>query len=217
MEKSETDRSDGIFQPMSIEKTDECLRQTETNYHSIIETANEGITRGAVGVESYEGKGSDFRFTAVFDKQIADVAPGIQTEVAALRTCRDQPSGCRARLLLVDDDSSNQTVIELILRRYGYQVDMRSNGKEALQALEACDYDLVLMDCMMPVMNGYQTTEAIRDSSSSVRNHSIPVIALTANAFKEDRNKCLDSGMNDYLSKPLEIKKLLETLSKWLP
>jgi CheY-like chemotaxis protein len=85
-----------------------------------------------------------------------------------------------------------------------------------VDALETGDYDLVLMDCMMPVMGGFGATAIIRDPASRVRNHSIPIIALTANAMQEDKTKCLAAGMDDYLAKPLEIADLLVLLEKWL-
>jgi CheY-like chemotaxis protein len=106
-------------------------------------------------------------------------------------------------------------VVRSSLTKYGYLVDIANNGSEALTALENNDYDLVLMDCMMPVMNGFDTTAVIRDQASSVRDHNIPIIALTAKAFKEDRNLCRAAGMNDYLSKPILLPDLLEMLEKW--
>jgi pentatricopeptide repeat protein len=93
-----------------------------------------------------------------------------------------------------------------------------NNGSEVINALEKNnDYALVLMDCMMPVMNGYETTAVIRDPASKVRNHSIPVIALTANAMREDRDKCLAAGMDDYLSKPIDVAVLMALLENWAP
>jgi two-component system sensor histidine kinase/response regulator len=92
-----------------------------------------------------------------------------------------------------------------------------NNGKEALRFLKFNNYALVLMDCMMPVMNGYDTTTVIRDHSSDVKDHTIPVIALTANTMHEDRISCLTSGMNDFLSKPLEFNELLLMIDKWAP
>ncbi|MDD2308686.1 MAG: response regulator [Desulfuromonadaceae bacterium] len=119
------------------------------------------------------------------------------------------------RILLAEDDSINQLVTKKILIRSGYQVDVAGNGSEALKLLGENDYAIVLMDCMMPVMNGYETTAVIRDLTSKVRNHAIPIVALTANAFKKDRDRCLAAGMDDYLSKPLEIADLLAVLKKW--
>jgi CheY-like chemotaxis protein/HPt (histidine-containing phosphotransfer) domain-containing protein len=120
-------------------------------------------------------------------------------------------------LLLAEDDAINQLVTKSILSKFGYQVDVASCGSEALKFLEEKDYDLVLMDCMMPVLNGYEATAVIRDLTSKVRNHNIPVIALTANAMREDHERCLAVGMNGYLSKPIEVPELRAMLEKWLP
>jgi two-component system sensor histidine kinase/response regulator len=127
------------------------------------------------------------------------------------------PTGTLPRLLLVEDELINQLVTKSILAKSGYQVDVASNGREAIKALENDDYAIVLMDCMMPVMNGFEATVVIRDESSKVRNHVIPVIALTAKTFREDRDSCLAVGMDDYLAKPLDVAKLLSMLKKWLP
>ncbi len=123
--------------------------------------------------------------------------------------------GRAIRILLAEDDMANQFATSRLLTLYGYQVIVVDNGREALKSLEEYDYDLVLMDCMMPVMDGYEATAAIRDQTSKVRNHAIPVIALTANAMREDCDKCLAAGMTDYLGKPIEIGVLLAMLEKW--
>jgi CheY-like chemotaxis protein/HPt (histidine-containing phosphotransfer) domain-containing protein len=106
---------------------------------------------------------------------------------------------------------------KLFLIKSGYNVDVASNGREALKMLEENDYNAVLMDCMMPMLSGYEVTAIIRNPASAVRNHAIPVIALTANAMLEDRDSCLKAGMNDYLAKPIEVAKVLAILEKWVP
>jgi CheY-like chemotaxis protein len=92
-----------------------------------------------------------------------------------------------------------------------------SNGKEALAALRKGFYDLVLMDCQMPEMDGYEAAALIRQPQSGVCNHQIPIIALTAHAMKGDRDKCLAVGMNDYISKPVKTTTVADALEKWLP
>jgi signal transduction histidine kinase/CheY-like chemotaxis protein len=172
---------------------------------------------GSIGVESVEGQGSTFWFTAVLEKQgETDVLPAI-LPVATNGTAYTETYGMGPRLLLAEDDQTNQTVIKAMLTRRGYQVDVADNGREALKALEENDYALVLMDCMMPVMNGYEATSIIRDQASAVRNHAIPVIAITAYAMREDRKKCLEAGMVDYMTKPIEFANLLAMVEKWLP
>ncbi len=165
---------------------------------------------GKVGVESAEGKGSSFWFTVVLEKQSEAGGSNIGTSLPIV------PVGNSTRLLLAEDEPTNQLVTKSILEKMGYLVDVADNGLDALCLLEKNDYALILMDCMMPVMNGYETTSIIRDPGSPVRNHTIPVIALTANAFKEDRDRCFAAGMDDYLSKPFEIAELLEVMGKWL-
>ena len=120
------------------------------------------------------------------------------------------------RLLLVEDNSINQRVALAMLARLGYRADAVANGREAVTALCRAPYDLVLMDCQMPEMDGYEATRAVRASGSPVLNSAIPIIAMTANAMQGDRERCLESGMDDYLSKPISTKSLAECLSRHL-
>ncbi|MFZ3266339.1 MAG: PAS domain S-box protein [Terriglobales bacterium] len=120
-----------------------------------------------------------------------------------------------ARILVVEDNATNQKVALAILAKLGHQADAVESGAQALEALQRVDYDVVLMDCEMPNMDGYETTRRIRLRSSGTRIPSIPVIALTAHALQGDREKCLAAGMNDYLSKPIEPGQVAEILAKW--
>jgi PAS domain S-box-containing protein len=122
----------------------------------------------------------------------------------------------RMRILLAEDNVSNQMVAQAILKKLGYRADVVGNGLEALKALEDIPYDLVLMDCQMPEMDGFEATTIIRDPHSRVRNHKIPVIALTANAMQGDREKCFEAGMDDYLTKPVRPRDLADILDLWL-
>jgi PAS domain S-box-containing protein len=171
---------------------------------------------GSIGVESEEGKGSTFWFTAVMAKQnTPSLIEGIEAHSDGERENGNvYPT---TRLLLAEDDPVNQMVTKSILTKCGFQVDVANNGSEALMLMEINDYSLVLMDCMMPVINGYDTTVFIRDRTSAVRNHDVPVIALTANAMREDSDNCRAAGMNDYLTKPFDVEELLAMLNKWLP
>ena len=105
------------------------------------------------------------------------------------------------RVLLAEDNAVNQRVALAMLKRIGYQAEAVKNGSEVLAALERGQFDLVLMDCQMPEMDGYEATRAIRSLDAPYRN--IPVIALTANAMEGDRQLCLSAGMNAYISKPV--------------
>jgi two-component system sensor histidine kinase/response regulator len=127
--------------------------------------------------------------------------------------------GIDLQLLLVEDNHLNVVVVAEILRELGLSADIARNGVEALEALENSEnsYDVLLMDCQMPEMNGYEATVLIRDGKAGERYRHVPVIALTAHAMAEDKDKCLASGMNDYLSKPLEADLLRSKLIQWSP
>ncbi len=119
------------------------------------------------------------------------------------------------RILLAEDNIINQKVAQSILGKIGYKADVVANGLEALRALEMINYDVVLMDCQMPEMDGFEATAMIRNTESKVLNHAVPIIAMTANAMKGDREKCIEAGMDDYLPKPVKKDALAALLEKW--
>ena len=121
------------------------------------------------------------------------------------------------RILLAEDNISNQEVAVGILKKLGLRVESVANGAEAVKALETIPYDLVLMDVQMPEMDGLEATRQIRNLQSAVRNHQIPVIAMTVHAMQGDREKYIEAGMNDYVSKPASAQALADVLDKWLP
>lgn len=124
----------------------------------------------------------------------------------------------KAHVLVAEDNTTNQLVIEGLLAKLGIIVDLVSDGEEVMTALKnITDYDLIFMDCQMPVLDGYQTTAKIRSNQAGVTRRDIPIIAMTANAMARDKQKCLDSGMDDYLSKPIDSDKVINMLKKWLP
>ena len=121
------------------------------------------------------------------------------------------------RILLVEDNKVNKMVAVGILGKLGFSADTADNGQQAIDMLEAESYDIVFMDVQMPVMDGYQATGAIRGGKTKAANPKVPIIAMTAHAMKGDREKCLQGGMDDYISKPISPRKLAKALEKWLP
>ncbi len=121
------------------------------------------------------------------------------------------------RILLAEDNVTNQQVAIGILRKLGLRADPVLDGSQALRALEAIPYDLVLMDVQMPEMDGLEATRRIRDPRSSVLNHGVPIVAMTAHAMQGDRERCLDAGMDDYITKPISPESLAAAIDRWLP
>ncbi|MBN2844117.1 MAG: response regulator [Sedimentisphaerales bacterium] len=125
-----------------------------------------------------------------------------------------QPSalpGRTVRVLIADDDDVNLKLTIKLLTKAGYDTDTAHNGQEAIEKLQQQNYDVVLMDMQMPVMDGLEATRMIRKLEID-----IPIIALTANAFESDRKNCINAGMNDYLSKPLKRDKVINCVNKWI-
>ncbi len=121
------------------------------------------------------------------------------------------------RILLVEDNEINRRLAIHMLQKAGYEVDFALNGRDAVKALEQTPYHLVLMDVNMPEMDGFETTRMIRDKSSKVIDHNIPIIAMTAYAMRGDKERCLQEGMDDYVSKPIKPALLFDTILKHLP
>ncbi len=147
--------------------------------------------------------------------QVAGLS-GTDNRLITRYTARQQPQ-FRARVLVVEDNVTNQEVAQGMLMKFGVQIDLASNGEEAISALERLPFDLVFMDCQMPVLDGYDATRRIRDPQSSVKDHGIPVIAMTAHAMQEDRHRCLAAGMDDHIAKPVDTSRLRRALEQWLP
>jgi len=151
---------------------------------------------GSIGVESMEGQGSRFWFDLPFTLA---VAPGEAVDAGILPA----PASRSAHILLVEDNAINQRVALAMLERNGHRVDVAADGRAALDKLARTDYDLVLMDCQMPEMDGFEATRHIRANDPAVLNAKIPIVAMTANAMAGDRERCLAAGMDDYISKPV--------------
>ncbi|VVB68486.1 Chemotaxis protein CheY [uncultured archaeon] len=194
---------------------------------------------GRIGAESQEGKGSTFWFTAVFEKQpassvstdealteIGDVnvavagqddrfGKGAEERSAAGPTISEKGKR-KIRILVAEDNPVNQKVAQATLRKMGLQADVVANGQEAVNALQTIPYDLVLMDCQMPEMDGFEATRRIRLEGSKALNPQIPIIAMTAFAMQGDREKCIQAGMSDFIGKPVQQRDLVKMLARWL-
>jgi len=168
---------------------------------------------GAISVESAEGTGSTF-FIRLPLEIATDAA--CESTLASGTTLLAGHAPSDYRILLVEDDELNQKVAKIMLGKLGYQTWLAKDGKAALDLLKTEEFDLVLMDCSMPVLDGYLTTQKIRDPATGLKNPRIPVIALTARAMHGDRERCLKVGMNDYLPKPIYCESLVRVLNNWL-
>jgi len=171
---------------------------------------------GQVGVSSVLGQGSEFWFTARLARQATEASSRPAASRALANQLRNILADRKARVLLAEDNITNQQVALSILKHLGLRADAVANGAEAVQAVTSHHYDLVIMDVQMPVMDGLEATRQIRLLVSAACNPSLPIIAMTANAIQGDRSKCLEAGMNDYVSKPVSPQGLAEMLGKWL-
>ena len=175
---------------------------------------------GRIGFLPVAGGGSRFWFELSFDRTEASpqaatpaVSPAAGSRAASVAGRR----GRAPRVLIVDDSAASQTVAGGILRRLGCEVETASNGREAVDRLSAETFDLVLMDCRMPVLDGYDATREVRRLEAGAGRDRTPIIALTASALEADRARSLAAGMDDHLSKPIRRGDLQTTLDRWVP
>jgi CheY-like chemotaxis protein len=163
---------------------------------------------GEVGFESSPGEGSRFWFTAKLS--LGSEALAAKSSPAQENHAREQNCGT---ILVVEDNRINQKVLSHQLINLGYAIEVAENGAEAVAKVKTSRYDLIFMDVQMPVMDGFQATQEIRSLGED--SSSIPIVAVTANAFQSEREKCFSSGMDDYLTKPVDKDRLKEALRRW--
>jgi CheY-like chemotaxis protein len=170
---------------------------------------------GEVDCESEPGNGATFRVVLPIDKQEIGKAPSM-TEAAIDRALPREER--ETRILLAEDNPVNLELTRAMLKTLGMRVDTVLNGREAVVASRQKAYDLILMDCQMPVLDGFDAAWQIRiEEACREKGGNIPIIALTAHVLKSDQDRCLAAGMNDFLGKPFNQKQLNAVLERWLP
>jgi CheY-like chemotaxis protein len=208
---------DGLFESFSQVDASTTRKFGGTGLGLAISKRLVKLMGGDINVTSELGLGSCFKFTIPLGK--SDKKPEQIIKPSTTLTDLNIPKWpVNTRLLLVEDNRVNQLVIQGILKHFSLKADVASNGIEGINALERSSkpYDLILMDCQMPEMDGYDATRHIRSHTQGVYNANTPIIALTANAMSGDKDKCMNAGMSDYLTKPIEPEELLSRLKYWL-
>ena len=171
------------------------------------------MMEGQIWVESKESVGSDFFFTATFGIQEENAGLS-QNDIASVEHFQIKNADVK-KVLLVEDDEVSRNLVAILLKKKGYQVITAENGKEAIDIFVKEKFDLILMDINMPYLDGYSAAAVMRLKEKDIKIHT-PIIAMTAYALSGDREKCIDAGMDDYISKPVDIFELNSKIDKWL-
>jgi len=169
---------------------------------------------GQIGVSSREGRGSTFWFTAALPPYEAKDPLRLPRDLPVSPDATHEIDGRGKSVLVVEDNAVNQQLAVLRLQRHGFHVDVAENGREAVERAQSSEYDLILMDCYMPVLDGFSATDAIRAAEPD-GTHT-PILAMTAGALDADRQRCVEVGMDDFLVKPVRQLDLDEALQRWI-
>jgi len=226
------DKQDKLFEQFTQVDASTTRRYGGTGLGLAISKQLAELMGGTIGGESQAGQGSEFWFTARFQKQLNEPAEQ-QKQLVDKPAKSSSQHACVAndgvRILVAEDNRVNQMVTLGVLAKFGISADAVEDGFKAVEAVKNSRYDLVLMDCQMPNMDGYEATRQIRKDESNLiagppeetnhkaRSARIPIIAMTANVMQGDREACLDAGMDDYVSKPIDPEVLLDVIKRWLP
>ena len=199
-------------------KADETLRRTRLVLMTSLGQRGDARQMEQLGFAAYLVKPA--RQSDLFDSLSTVLArpamSHVQQRIVTRHALREMRRGA-VRILLAEDNVTNQQVALGMLRKLGLHADTVADGSEAITALGTRPYDLVLMDVQMPEMDGLEATRRIRDTGSAVLRHDVPIIAMTAHAMQGDRERCLDAGMDDYITKPISPLALAEAIDRWLP
>jgi len=171
------------------------------------------IMGGTISVNSAVGKGSTFSFELKLSLDNSELAAQTKLKTAPDARGEKEQQLPNLRILLVEDNLVNQTIATKMLNKLGYEIDVASNGVQALEKAKASHYSIIFMDCSMPKMDGFEATREIRALHEN--SPYTAIIALTAHAMAGDREKCIEAGMDDYLTKPINIKLLKNAIIKW--
>ncbi|MDE7076061.1 MAG: response regulator, partial [Clostridia bacterium] len=207
-----------VFEPFEREQTSTVSGIQGTGLGLAITKNIVDLMGGTITVESEMGKGSEFIVTFCFKVAQNPVKAQMSGKESADETGKAEVRFDGKKLLLVEDNELNKEIAQTILETVGFTIDTADDGSVAVEQMKkmpAGTYDLILMDVQMPIMNGYEATRAIRAMDDPVKA-AIPIVAMTANAFDEDRKEALDSGMNGFAAKPIDIEKLMKTLQDLL-